>query len=450
MLFILLVASSDYASAQEAASNRQGIRNRIVKLREIAELKPAGETLYINFSRRVVRNGGGWKLKTDRELYQLFWPETIKGFRFDKALEDRVLEQASKLQRMSSKVFLDFVKNDDAESFDGFQAGVKDFDAWLLSQLDDDQQRRLASALSRRQLRRLGLKDYLESNKVRLGLTSGEISSILSELKPVAKKHVREGNQLCCQQLGGLPWDYIDNELIQVDNLPPLPIGFLVKRIELKDGSQERNLSLIEEYDVDFDSSVWLFEGPTYQIRGDGMIEFARFVSPFPRQRTPLSLLYDMTGIDFSNRQAATIRQCLIDTNERIGFEPSGDPKKLRSEILKFERSKWDTATQQLLPEQVEPIRNFVRLHACFTIGPELIATELLSNRKVDPKFADQLDEARERLNDFSNQAAKDMATKLVGLISQYGAEDLDVSVNDFHLDNAGFYETLIISILEP
>ena len=342
------------------------------------------------------------------------------------------------------------MKLDNEDSFAGFQAEIKKFDAWIESQLNADQQRRLESALSRRRILELGIKKFLHASKDRLGLTSAEISLIFSELASVAREHVAEGNQLCCNGLAGLPWDYIDSDLAQTKNLPPIPISFLVKRIELADGSQQRNLIGVEENALDFESSVWFFEGPTYQRRGDGMIEFSKYVNPFPRQRTPLSLLYDMTGLEFSARQSEAVYQCMIDTNEKNGFEPSGDSKKYRKEILSFEQSKWDLATRQLLPVQTEPAHNLVRLHSCFTIGPSLIASDLLSGKKVDPKFGEKLNELREELVYFSQKAEKDIASKLLTLIKKHGDEDLDINIEDFHIDKAGFYESLVISILEP
>lgn len=53
---------SPLASAQTAPEKRQEMLERANKLKEVASMRPLGETLYINFSRRAAPRGGGWSV----------------------------------------------------------------------------------------------------------------------------------------------------------------------------------------------------------------------------------------------------------------------------------------------------------------------------------------------------------------------------------------------------
>lgn len=421
------------------------------ELRRETTLEQTGVSLFPDFSTRTARRGGHFHFTNDRELYRLFHEGSVDSFRFDKDTEKEILEISKNLRDSASKVFLGYTKTGQRKPLTYFQNEIKEFESVLKSRLDHSQQQELARALRRRELLKFGLKKTLSERRFELGLSQDELQDVLKDLAPIANRHAGDVNRFCAEKLAELPWTYFTkDDLGQLEDFPPLPINLLIARIGNQDASQKRNQVGIQKHDLDLTTGTWLFEGPNFKYRDDGRIVLGQFVSPFPRQQTPLSHLYRLAAIDFTAKQTEVVLECLLDVTNRRGFVKPAKSDDLRSALLTFEKAKWEKAAAELLPQQLAPVKTHVRLHACFTLGPKLIHDNLDESKNDSSEFDDTLEKIQKELQVFARKTEQEFCDELIAIVNNRLIGKSQLERQEFCLPHSSCYESLVISLLVP
>ena len=119
----------------------------------------------------------------------------------------------------------------------------------------------------------------------------------------------------------------------------------------------------------------------------------------------------------------------------------------MRKAIRKFHYERWKFASQDLLPQQLAPVRAYVRLHNCFSLGPKFIYKQIHGANVNIEELVKELEVASKELERFARMRESEFCECLVtAIVSRSNSENID---NTFFDDaSEATYERMILPLL--
>ncbi len=350
--------------------------------------------------------GSRYVLADDARAYEfLILPSVHAELGLSQRTEEEIAQKARALTRQWEKVWSEFTETGDAAGIERFENNVSVFEKTIAAKLSSNEKEALRTISIRTKIKDIGLPEFLKSHRGPLALSDENVSEIVGELEVLAKQIASRSN-----------WEFVKivDELMpgflkqptkeEIDRLPLMPCSSIIALLEDSTKIEEVAKECFSKYRIDIEQGDWMFPGPVFDLDRTGRVN----VSIFSRQNwmpTPAFLvLYEHVATDLTQEQMNDLLTIIQYRNASGTLVENGLSRAdTQFKIFELRQQQLLALKESLLPEQLRPVKNYVRLHSLFTLGPEIICkridaenvTKLFTDRVKKQVAANQLEFAR-------------------------------------------------------
>lgn len=399
---------------------------------------------------------GTYLLRKDARVFELLAEESVlKELRLSSELSRKLGEKARELKRNWPKVVRSYSASGDLDEIAKFEAESAQFEKTLMQQLNKSQQESLKAIDLRSRLLRQGIPNLLVAEKENLGLDDDSIKRIVGQLKKIAIEVARDGNSEFVEGVQDLlPGFLQDIENEDITRLPLLPLNSLLAQLNEPDVVRQSAEKTVSTYEIQLSDGDWLFSGPRFTVNRLGEIGVSNFSSVGGLPVAALRVLNEQVRHELSDEQIDILLANYSDKsiNGKIVVDnPNGSRSEVNKEIFELRKQRLQLIKDSLLPGQLHPLKNYVRIHSVFTMGPELIQKLAdVDEFHRQAGFDRALKKFKERIAKFVDKSNARIAQETVRLIaenSDFNRSELTVQ----HIRSPSYssYEKLIRPILQ-
>lgn len=350
--------------------------------------------------------------------HRWFNDEVVHREVFNGSIDSEVMKRAGVLETRWRSDFQHFLKTQDTAILDEFMRDATEFEQWLRERLAP----RHWETLSALELR-LSLLTSDESvvsicadshpDDRRLSTEARE--RLNAEWIELCRAIKAEANELFLSELEALLPNFTSRQRLNEDALPILPIGVFIDLASEPEKRRKEWGELAAEFDVNATGGEWLFPTHVVAIRRNGTLKcLDRVLSGATVPASLLSIVKENVQFELSPSQfdfwfQEVNRLSDLSESERHASNIrrlSRDPRELRAYLFDLERQQNEQMIAQLIPPQIEAIRDYGRLHALFALGPHVIHDQLSgSSSNHNGQFEKRLRLVCAKLDAFSQEA---------------------------------------------
>lgn len=429
----------------QAQVHRQNIDN----VRDRVEYVNKGVVLGDNLQQRPIEFGN-YRLKNASRLFELLRDDSVID---EIGLSERqgkdIKNRAIRISKNERKKIREFGHSGDIGVIEQLETDCADFHQFVFDSLTGMEKERLKEVLIRRELFSEGIPKFLRKNHEVLGLRLSDVSAIEEELVQACIRISLEANSdfvsLVDEWLPGFVSEMGDDE---IEKLPLMPFTALLSL--MNDPKYMKGVAryCLSQYEVNLQDGKWLFAGAVFDV--DPLMRLR--VSPLSRRKLlpipPFRILHDHSNLDLVDDQERTLVEILEEnmSKPKLVDDTGLSRMEVKKKIFDLSTSQLDRVLDGLLPEQVQAVGNYVKLHAIFTLGPEFVSGEFEEAGSLVPN-----DQLQERIRKLTKKYSEEFVAQVIKLVAEK-ARDEKISLNESHFYSASdefrHYEVLLSPFL--
>ena len=443
VLIALIAASGEHCGAQDkpaGSENEQRARDEGMKrfanlerIQDRIELDRRGCFTIDEFFREMDSDFAGVKLRSDKRLYALIYAESVrKELQLEPEMSKALELEAKQIISRFDQVIHGYSLSGVIKEIDDFESELVRFEERLKNQLTAEQQERLQTIQLRNGVLAEGLPQYLEREASSLGLLPQSVQEINAEIQRMGLSHCREANRQFIDEINKILPGYLGE--FRPDDLaylPLIPLELFLVVAENAAPIGRGAANSVKRFDFDLQDGDWIFPGPTFQRKLSGKLGVTAISLIAEVPRLPLKSIRTQVGAEMSSEQRLEFQEILAEVERRNEFNRAQGGAEDQDNFIANKKS-LELIKGQLLPVQLHPVSNYVKLHSLFTLGPVFIY-EHLDSPKFPPRevFDQKLQDAKSSIAELIAKNSTLVANEIVRLVN----EKSDLEVPPFKVD---------------
>ncbi len=410
-------------------------------------------------------------LRGDERNFDYFLDPLVRSeMNLSDEVSPRFAQRAGEIAKEWKTAMRNAVGHRDEMALQTYQDAIKIFDAQMEQELDRKQMERFQQIKSRLRIQWLGIPEALMSGILELDANEEEKKKIVLALQAEADKIRVDGNRLFIEQVNAMLPGYVRGwEDQDAERLPLLPLQLFLLLDERPSVVMGSFKSKFKEFGLTLDSGYWVFPSPVI-VRSRSSNSFLKsnsmkFYSP---PSTAEQWLHKVQRSEFNESESAEYGRLIEENLFNMGIRNNPDFKSTRKKLpaglsrneqidflmeQRFEVN-WEL-DKGFRTENLTPYRNYIRLHALFTLGPDFVYKQL--TREYDnlvkgwpneEEFNKRIAASHLVLEAFVDSQETRLAEFLINQLAGHDKET-NFTPNDFISPMSSQYEMMLGPILE-